>query len=49
MIESLQELEGHKIHVWAIVAHPDSPSVAVIIDKSDVKKAEQTLHNSLIN
>ena len=49
MIEALQELEGHKIHVWAIVAHPDSPSVAVIIDKSDVKKAEQTLHDSLIN
>lgn len=48
MIKALRELDACKIHVWAIVAHPDSPSVAVIIDQADAKKAEQTLHNSLI-
>lgn len=49
MIKALKELDGHKIHVWAIVAHPDSPSIATIIDKLDVDKAEQILHTSLIH
>lgn len=49
VIDALQQLENAKIPILAIMMHPDSPSIAVILRREETDEAQKTLFNYFID
>lgn len=49
IISAMQALEKNNVGVFAIMMHPGSPSIAIILDRTDVTQAQIVLYKEFLN